>query len=172
VIGQVITDHPPAKYQEFAKSKVGAQHTLNAEYFRRIDALNYTMIWEYVGEPWITCAFPASASLLALHRFDRAVHRPPLRRPHRLDKVVDRGARDSLSDGRPGHLQDHGARRDAQICIRRQQGGAPRSPKISMLQDRIVAPATARCPSCVTLARLRRNGLLVANAMPLYGVAV
>src|SRR5439155_17267901 len=24
--------------------KVGAQHTLNAEYFRRIDALNYTML--------------------------------------------------------------------------------------------------------------------------------
>jgi len=24
--------------------KVGAQHTLNAEYFRRIDALNYTMM--------------------------------------------------------------------------------------------------------------------------------
>lgn len=27
-----------------AKPKVGAQHTLNAEYFKRIDALNYTML--------------------------------------------------------------------------------------------------------------------------------
>jgi len=65
--------------------------------------------------------------LLALHRFDRAVYRPPLRRPHRLDSVVDRGAREPLSDGRPGHLHGHGARRDAQIRIRRQQRGARRN---------------------------------------------
>jgi hypothetical protein len=58
------------------------------------------------------CTF-SSLSLLALHRFDRAVYWPPLRRPHRLDKVLDRGARESLGDGRPGHLHGHGARRDS-----------------------------------------------------------
>ena len=44
ILGPVLQPVPVLSRRRDRRHRVGAQHTLNAEYFKRIDALNYTML--------------------------------------------------------------------------------------------------------------------------------